>query len=217
MPIERKEIEKKYLLLCEGKDAENFLITYLNSSALSQDQRFSNDIQVLDFGGNENLGNFLMNLKNMENYDLVTSLAIVRDAEKDYNKACHEICSSLMKCGIESSEEGVWFENNSGLKCGFVLFPLDNSAGTLEDLCLRILAEKDNKSILGSVEGFLFTMESVYGRCYHRKHKNMLYTYLSSSDKYVTMPLGTASRAGAFDWSSDILLPLKDFLCKGFA
>ena len=30
MAIERKKIIKQYLLLCEGKDAENFLINYLN-------------------------------------------------------------------------------------------------------------------------------------------------------------------------------------------
>ena len=64
MPTERKNIVRSYLLLCEGKDAERFLINYLESKALAQDQRFSNEIQVLDFGGNENLSNFLMSLKN---------------------------------------------------------------------------------------------------------------------------------------------------------
>ena len=63
MPIERKKILKSYLLLCEGRDAERFLINYLECEALAQDQRFNNDIQVLDFGGNEDLCNFLMNLK----------------------------------------------------------------------------------------------------------------------------------------------------------
>ena len=65
MSIERKQIVKPYLLLCEGRDAEGFLINYLNSNALKQDLRFSNEIQVFDFGGNENLTNFLMNLKNI--------------------------------------------------------------------------------------------------------------------------------------------------------
>ena len=217
MPIERKRIKKPFLLLCEGRDAEGFLINYLNSNELAQDPRFSNEIQVLDFGGNDNLSNFLMNLKNIDKFDQVKSLAIIRDAERDYAKACQEVHSSLNKCGFESSECcGAWVHDPSGLKVGFMLFPLNNRAGTLEDLCLRILSEKKNKNILSSIESFLDVMESSYGRSYRRKHKNKLHTYLSSSDEYVTMPLGTASRAGAFDWDSDELESLKCFLVEGF-
>ena len=217
MAIERKQIKKPYLLLCEGKDAESFLINYLNSDALALDQRFSNEIQVLDFGGNDNLGNFLMNLKNMDGFDQITNLAIVRDAEKDYTRSCNEVSKSLRKCGFVSPERcGTWARNDTGLKIGFILFPLNNKAGTLEDLCLRILSEKDNNDILSSIDSFLATMEISFNRDYRRKHKNRLHTYLSSSDKFVTMPLGLASNAGAFDWKSIELNSLKCFLKDGF-
>ena len=93
---------------------------------------------------------------------------------------------------------------------------MDNSAGTLEDLCLKILSEKDNKSILTVINAFLNKMESSFERNYRRKHKNKLHTYLSSSDKYVSMPIGIASSAGAFDWGSNELEPLKEFLAEGF-
>ena len=39
MSVERKHIIKPFLLLCEGRDAEGFLIQYLNSKELSHDQR----------------------------------------------------------------------------------------------------------------------------------------------------------------------------------
>ncbi|MCR5487725.1 MAG: hypothetical protein K6F35_09395 [Lachnospiraceae bacterium] len=218
MPIERKTIVKPYLLLCEGRDAEGFLINYLGSKALAKDQRFSNEIQVLDFGGNENLSNFLMSLKNMDRFDQVTSMAVIRDAEKDYSKACQEVSGSLRKCGFISSEKcGVWSHDDKGLKVGFVLFPLNSCAGTLEDLCLRILSENNFKDILSSIDLFLKAMETSYERGYRRKHKNKLHTYLSSSDEYVTMPLGLASSAGAFDWDSSELEPLKCFLADGFS
>lgn len=217
MSIERKQIVKPYLLLCEGRDAEGFLINYLNSNALKQDLMFSNEIQVFDFGGNENLTNFLMNLKNMDKFDRVTSIAVIRDAEKDYDKACREIIRSLTKCGFESPEtNGTWSRDDNGLKVGFMLFPLNYDAGTLEDLCLQILSEDRGNSVISSIDEFLDTMESFYGRSYRRKHKNKLHTYLSSSDKYVAMPLGMASSAGAFDWSNDKLKNLKSFLKEGF-
>lgn len=218
MPIERKDIKKPYLLLCEGRDAEGFLISYLNSDALAIDQRFSNDIQVLDFGGINDLSNFLLNLKNMDKFDNVKSLAVVRDAEKDYAKACREVCDSFKNCGFISSEScGSWSNDAAGINVGFMLFPLNNNSGTLEDLCLRILSEENDKSILTSIDTFLRAMESSYGRKYRRKHKNKLHTYLSSSDEFVTMQLGLASKSGAFDWSSIELEPLKTFLAEGFS
>ena len=217
MPIERKKIVKPYLLLCEGRDAENFLINYLESEALAQDQRFSNEIQVLDFGGNDDLDRFLMNLKNMERFDQVTSIAIIRDAEKDFAKACSDVTRSLRKSGIISPDSyGTWVNDDTGVNVGYLLFPLNNEAGTLEDLCLNILSESNIESILSSIDTFLTTMESSYGRSYHRKHKNRLHTYLSSSDEYVSMQLGLASKAGAFNWDSVYLEPLKRFLTDGF-
>lgn len=217
MLIERKQIVKPYLLLCEGRDAEGFLINYLNSDALKQDQRLANEIQVFDFGGNDDLSNYLMNLKNMDKFDQVKSLAVIRDAERDYAKACQSVISSLNNCGFIASEYcGTWAQNDAGPKVGFILFPLNNSAGTLEDLCLQIISENNNAAILSSIDKFLTEMESTYGRHYPRKHKNKLHTYLSGSDDYVTMPLGLASSAGAFDWGSCELEPLKNFLIEGF-
>ncbi len=158
MPIERKEIVKRYLILCEG-----------------------------------------------------------RDAEKDYEKACREVSGSLRKCGLVSPERcSTWVNDNTGLKVGFILFPMNKKAGTLEELCVKILSEKNNSNILPYIETFLKTMETSLGRNYRRKHKNRLHVYLSCTDKYVAMPIGTASSAGAFDWSSDELEPLKNFLTEGF-
>ena len=217
MPIERKYIKKSYLVLCEGKDAELFLIHYLNSKALAYDRRFSSEIQVFDFGGNNDLCDFLMNLKNMDGFAQVRNLAVVRDAESDYDKACHEVNQALERCDFVSPGRcGTWAESEYGVKTGFMLFPFDNNAGTLEDLCLRMLSERKSEFILSSIDGFLSEMESSYKRSYSRKHKNKLHTYLSSSDKYVTMPLGLASKAGAFDWSSKALEPLKSILEAGF-
>ncbi len=217
MAIKRKTIEKSYLLLCEGRDAENFLITYLESDALKRDSRFSNEIQVLDFGGNDNLDSYLMNLRNMERFDRVTSLAVIRDAERDYAKACLNVSHSLKRAGLVSpKDDGTWVHDDSGLKVGYLLFPLNKEAGTLEDLCLAILSEKNNKNILSSVDEFLAVMESSHGCRYRRKHKNRLHTYLASSDEYVSMPLGLAAKAGAFRWTSAVLEPLKDFLAAGF-
>ena len=72
-------ILKDNLILCEGRDEQEFLIKYLNSSALSDIAGFSNDFQVIDFGGNSELIQKLAILKNMDNFENVKSLMIIRD------------------------------------------------------------------------------------------------------------------------------------------
>ncbi len=217
MPIERNNISKQYLVLCEGKDEELFLIEYINSKALSYDRRFSEDIQILNFGGISELSYYLQILENMEGFDHVKNIAIVRDAEQDYNKACREVVKSLRNNEINQPDcPGKWCESGKGYNIGFILFPLNNEAGTLEDLCVRIISESNNVEIMQSIDDFLLSMESIYGHTYHKKHKNRLQTYFSSSDKYVGMQLGLASKAGAFDWNSVCLDPLKVFFAQGF-
>ena len=67
MAIETKRIIKEHLIICEGRDAFEFLIAFLNSPTLQYDKRFSNDIQVFDFGGNEQLEKYLTKTSHTQN------------------------------------------------------------------------------------------------------------------------------------------------------
>ena len=58
---------------------------------------FSNDIQVIDFGGNSELARKLNILKNMENFDRLTSLLIIRDAETNAESACLSYPARLLQ------------------------------------------------------------------------------------------------------------------------
>lgn len=91
------QILKPNLIICEGRDEQEFLIKYLNSSALSAVPGFSNDIQVIDFGGNSELARKLNILKNMENFDSLTSLLIIRDAETNAESACLSYPARLLQ------------------------------------------------------------------------------------------------------------------------
>ena len=102
MPIENDRILKNYLILCEGKDAQLFLVNYLESKALRDDQRFSQDIQVLDFGGIGDLRKYIMNLKNMEGYEAVKHILIIQDSETDVNKAISSIQNALKGSGLST-------------------------------------------------------------------------------------------------------------------
>lgn len=212
-------IIKKHLIICEGEDAYRFLIPYLNSPELSDHKEFSNDIQVLNFGGNEELTNYLGVLLNSEGFDLVESLLIIRDAEKNSNTAIAQIKSSLSKVGLPVPSTPHEWLSNEKITIGFLLFPvLDHQAteGTLEDLCISILSEPKHAPILNAIDSFLQELKSSHEREFPHEFKTKLHTYFSITDRYVSLKIGEAANAGAFDWSNGKINKLKDFMLEIF-
>lgn len=208
------KIRKEYLILCEGRDAEEFLITYLNSKALEEVSAFSNDFQVMDFGGNEQLADYMLILKNMEGFEKVKSMIIVRDAETNTESAICQIQAALKKCDLPVPPEPYCLEGEN-IKIGYLLFPTcaaEVKQGALEDLCLAILAEKNHGAILNEIDGLMEKLEDKYSRKFPHEFKSKLHSYFSVTDEFVSLKIGEAARAGAFDWDNEKLLPLKEFL-----
>ena len=90
MPQETEKIEKRNVIFCEGMDEKYFLIHYLNSEEMKEYSILSNDIQVIDFGGNEELERKLELLKISPGFNQIKFLLIIRDAENDAKKAVYE-------------------------------------------------------------------------------------------------------------------------------
>lgn len=212
-----KRIRKENLILCEGRDEEEFLIRYLNSVELSSDEYFANDFQVMDFGGNQDLLNYLNLIKNMDGFAQVKSILILRDAERDAEVACQQIKEALKKADLPSPELPHCWVGDS-IKIGFLLFPACDDQlidGTLEDLCISILSEESD-AILGEIQDFMDHLKTKCSRSFPHEFKTKLHTYFSITDKYVSLKIGEAAAAGAFDWSNRKLLPLRDFMSELF-
>jgi len=214
------KICKSYLILCEGRDAEGFLINYLNSKALKFDKRFSDEIQVFDFGGNDDLKVFLSNITKVDGFENVTSLLIIRDAELDKEKAISQIKSALGYSNIVMPKTPAeWMQVNESLKIAYVLWPKCNSNpinGTLEDLCMQIIDDKDRENITNSIQVFINDMKNNYERNYTHEFKAKLHTYMSVTEPFIGMKIGEASKANMFDWNSDKLMDLRKIIEEGF-
>lgn len=207
-------IQKLHLILCEGRDEQEFLIKYLNSAALAYISEFSHDIQVIDFGGNSELACKLAILKNMENFDQLKSLLIIRDAETNANSACLEIQHALKQNDFPVPQEPHCWVGELP-KVGFLLFPTCNNVaqdGTLEDLCLSILSDSNAEDTLEEIELFLKQLENRRQKSLSRIFKAKLHTYFSVHDNYVSLKIGEAAEAGAFNWNDSVLEPLKNFI-----
>lgn len=207
-------IQKPHLVLCEGRDEQEFLIKYLNSAALADVPGFSDDIQVIDFGGNSQLARMLAILKNMENFDQLVSLLIIRDAETNAESACREIQHALKQNDFPTPQKPHCWVGQL-LKVGFVLFPTCNDIarnGTLEDLCLSILSDPQAEDTLKEISLFLKQLENRRQKPLSRIFKAKLHTYFSVHNNYVSLKIGEAAEAGAFDWNNPALDPLKVFM-----
>lgn len=208
------QILKEKLIICEGRDEQEFLIQYLNSTALSDTPAFSNDFQVIDFGGNSELTRKLEILKNMAHFESVTSLMVARDAENNSEAACQEIQHALKQAGFPVPQKPNCWEGLT-LKVGFVLFPTCSAnvrEGTLEDLCVSILSDPLASDTLDEITSFLSRLESRRHQSFLRIFKAKLHTYFSVHNDYVSLKIGEAAAAGAFDWNNKMLDPFKNFL-----
>ena len=81
----KKIISKPHLILCEGEDATQFIIEYLEY--LRRREKGFENFLALDFGGNEELPNFLFDLQVYPGFDIVTSMTVIRDSEVDHDSA----------------------------------------------------------------------------------------------------------------------------------
>ena len=221
MPYEIKRIVKSYIILCEGLDTLNFMVQYLNSKELSKDNRFGNCIQVLNFGGISDLSMYLNNLRNMEGYENVTHILVLRDAETETDRAVRMIRKALNDNSLPIPDEcNKWCgEDNDEIKVAFTLLPSCSNKpveGALEDLCWLILKDENAQEMRHDVQDFVVSIRDKYKSIKSHEHKSRLHTYFSVNENYISLKIGEAATAGAFDWGSENLLPLKELIEAGF-
>lgn len=208
MPIEIKE---RKLILAEGADAYWFIIRACEAFG-------AKGIQVLNFGGIDDLSDYPSTLKQLSGFERVESILIARDAERDPDSAIKSIKSSLKKAGLPVPVKAFKFTNTSP-RIAYMIFPgfsLDKnnkislSEGRLEHLCLGTL--KDD-AIMSCVVKFIDCLES-QGKKLKYPHKTKVHAYLAGKDDFVGLKIGEAAKAGAWDWAHSLMEPYKQIIIK---
>lgn len=213
------KITGRNMILCEGKDAKLFILHFLGSTKYANLVDLKDgirDIEVRDFGGNSQLPTHLMILKSMDGFENVKSILIIRDAETNYENAINEIKSALKNNSLPVPNNACEkAKDKETISIGFLLFPTCSKKllnGTLEDLCIKIIAETNKHGARVIAEEYLNSMKKDGYTELKQYHKNILYSYLSAKDKFVTKKLGEAARDGAFDFKSEELNSLLEFI-----
>ncbi|MDR1657964.1 MAG: hypothetical protein LBT47_10505 [Deltaproteobacteria bacterium] len=215
MESNKKEIrdDTRHLILAEGKDAYYFLVHLLTYNINNKNNKDSviatfNTFQVFDFDGNSNLNKLLNIILLSEKFPNITSLSVIRDAENNHESAASSIKQSFTKFDLPPPNKPFTPNKDGDLNTGFILFPDCSSSprnGTLEDLCLEILYNKYFKQISEA--------ESIIkGNNFKRPHKNKLHLCFSLTDEFVSLKIGEAAKARAFNFESPQIISINSFL-----
>lgn len=189
-------------LLVEGTDAKYFFIWACEAYGFE-------NIQVQDFGGINDLDDFLDMIKVLPNYEKVPAILIVRDAETNPEGAIQSIQKSLKKNNfVVPAEPYSYLSGKPSVE--FALLPGNTNSdgkycpGALEDLCMLTVK---TETILRYVDKFLENIQREVILTHF--HKSRLHSYLAVQDKFVGMKIGEAAKAGAWDWKHPELSKLK--------
>lgn len=219
MTRRQESIDRKYLILCEGLDAYNFLVAYLNSDALQYDCRFNTGIQCWNFEGITQLSGHIKRLKRMDHFLEVKSILVIRDAETSVESAEDSIKAALRNNALPVPVCCNQWDNSGEPRIAYTLFPAccePLRTGALEDLCWDILADDKASEYRKDVQLFLNQINGKYQSIMTHEHKGRLHTYFSVKDELVTLKLGEAAKHKAFDWRHKRLEPLRRLIVQGF-
>ena len=98
------KIIKAKLLIVEGKDEKNIFEHWFERLGIL-------DIQVLDIGGKDQLRNNLELLKSLSNFNTITHLAIIRDADQNEIGAFNSVCHALKSISLTPPSEQFLFHS----------------------------------------------------------------------------------------------------------
>ena len=210
-----KTIEENKLLLVEGKDEVSFFECWLQKLKIK-------GIKIIDCGGRDNFENKFKALKNSPGFTEIESLAVIQDADDDDKAAFKRVCSILKKHQLEVPDKPGKFKPGEfkigSLKTAvFILTDGKKSdgkkSGMLESVCLSIVKSKEIKKCIN------FFMDCIEGPSAkngpYKKPKNKdkarLRAFLAAMEEDCPS-LGVAAKKDYFDFQSDELKPLLNFL-----
>ena len=197
------KIEKKKLLLVEGKDEENYFEILLNKHNMK-------DIQIISSGGKDQFRKKIPLIKITPGFDDLVSLAIIQDADTHAQNRFQSICDTLKSNNLKAPKQIEEFTDNI-LKIGVFIISSTEGKGSLEDLCLSTI-ENSQTIIKECIDPFMNCMEA---KTKYGKPKNIskarLRAFLSAM-KEDTPSLGVSAKKNYWNLDSNKLHPLLSFL-----
>jgi hypothetical protein len=208
------EIEKPYVIVCEGNDDMLFIECYLHfldKSKLIDEKKF----KIIKTDGVDNIPKNMKLFKNYDHYEDMKGFLFIRDADKNPDSAVNSMVGNIKDIwGVKLDKTGNFKTDSEDVKFGFFIFPgFDDSnnyrKGTLEDLCTETFKPVvGNQNILALVDEHMEKLNDI-GISFKTPHKNRLHLCLDSTNDFLGDKIGESAKKHAFDFSSDKFATLK--------
>lgn len=198
------KLQKRKLLLVEGRDEEEFFGGLLRYLAID-------DIQVIPVGGKHQFADKLQGLIKDADFPEIVSMGIVRDADDDPKATFQSICDALKQAHMPVPKKVTTKAARKGFPEVIVMIlPDANERGALEDICLA--AVNDDKANTCVAQYFSCLKEQgVSGPKPKGLNKSRVRVFLSSKED-PTLSLGIAAQRGYWPFDHKVFADVKTFL-----
>ncbi|PZC51947.1 MULTISPECIES: DUF3226 domain-containing protein [unclassified Mesotoga] len=202
--MKEKDNENKFLrprlILVEGAE-EYFLLIELFKRLGYE------DIEVGNYEGNNNLGNFMNSMVKLTNYKKnVKVIGILRDCENNRQAGFQSIQSALEKVGLPVPNEEDSFAPNTNVAVIVRLIPISVDEGCLEDIFIQSLSEDEALKPANDYVDKLIEMKLKL-----RHKKALVHAYLASKPEPYKL-IGTAAKCNYWDFEHIAFKQLIDFI-----
>lgn len=200
MPIPT-HVDASIQLLVEGNDQRNFFRAIVHHMGIC-------DIQIQNFGGVNELRDFLVVLVNQDDFSLmVKSVGIVRDAEESARSAFQSVQSSLANAGLNTpTKPRERVGDSPGVSV--LILPDDNRPGMLETLLCETFADAE---INGCIDVFFDCAHNLPEVDMRRSHKSRAHAYISTQPEPQSS-VGVAAQKGYWNLDHSALANVRSFL-----
>lgn len=201
------KVDQPRVLLVEGNDDRNFFQRLI-------ERRQNLNVQVIEYRGSAQLGNFLANtLVNDPMFSgLVEVVGVVRDADGDYQSAFDSVQGSLSRACLPVPDAPMTIATGSldgaDIRVAVYVMPDNASPGDLESLCLEAIRDAP---AVPCVDKYFECLKSV-GDVPRQESKARLRAFLASNAGNPTLRTGDAIAAGVIPWNSPAFDGVHKFL-----
>lgn len=202
--MKEQEKENKFLrprlILVEGAE-EYFLLIELFKRLGHE------DIEVGNYKGNDNLGNFVKSMVKLTNYKKnVKVIGILRDCEKNRRAGFQSIQSALGRVSLPVPNEEDSFASNNDVAVIVRLIPVNVDEGCLEDIFIQSLSEDEALKPASDYVDKLIEMKLKL-----KRKKALVHAYLASKPEPYKL-IGTAAKCNYWDFENSAFKQLIDFI-----
>lgn len=194
-------------LLVEGNDDHRFFNAMCRHFVLG-------NIVIWGYGGKSNLGNELSDLAKTPDFQLISSIGIVRDADNNARSAFDSVAGSLRRAGLPIPPAPITPIERDGLRISVLILPPTAARGELEDVCLDAIKDSPD---LQCVDNYLDCLNQLNPPiAANHIAKARLHAYLAVKPVYLGRPpalrLGEAADAGVWNWAAPPFQQITNFL-----